>query len=87
MNKEDIFLDYRARAELLRIKSEQLRQDALDGQCDPGKAPELRVRIWEELHQVRLPANPSHAILAVIAEQTGLELPVVLEVQRLRAGS
>jgi hypothetical protein len=45
----------------------------------------MRVRIWERLHQVRLPKDPSHAILKQVAQQTALDLNEVLEVQRLRA--
>lgn len=84
---EPPILDYRARAERLRLETEQQRQRALHDQCDPDNAPETRVRIWEKLHQVRLPKDPSHAILAVVAQQTGLELQAIIEVQRLRAAS
>ena len=43
------------------------------------------MRIWERLHQVRLPKDPAHAILAIIAKQTGMKLGDVQEVQRARA--
>ena len=42
------------------------------------------MRIWERLHQVRLPKDPAHPIMARVAEVTGLDLAEVLEVQRLR---
>jgi hypothetical protein len=37
------------------------------------------------LHQVRLPKDPAHPVMARVAEVTGLELAQVLEVQRFRA--
>jgi hypothetical protein len=82
---DEPILDYRARAARLRLETEQQRSRALNDQCDPENAPEIRVRIWEKLHQVRLPKDPSHAILTVVAQQTGLDLQAVHEVQRLRA--
>ncbi len=42
------------------------------------------MRIWERLHQVRLPKDPDHPVLARVAERTGLDLAEIQEVQRLR---
>jgi len=85
MNNQEPILDHRARAERARLEAEQQRQRALTDQRDPANAPETRVRIWERLHQVRLPKDPAHAILATVARETGLALDVVLDVQRERA--
>jgi hypothetical protein len=84
-NHQEPILDHRARAERARLEADQQRQRALTDQRDPANAPETRVRIWERLHQVRLPKSPEHAILATVARETGLALSTVLDVQRERA--
>jgi hypothetical protein len=85
-NTMEPMLDHRARLERARLEFEQQRQRSLTDQQDPANTPDVRVRIWEKLHQVRLPRDPAHAILATVARETGLDLGEVLEVQRLRAG-
>lgn len=85
MISSDPVLDHRARLEQAQFEAAQRRDRALIDQRSPENSPEARVRIWETLHQVRLPRDPAHAILPQVAEQTGLDLADVLEVQRLRA--
>jgi hypothetical protein len=77
--------DRRAQMERLRLEAEGARAKALLDQRDQNATPEARVRTWERLHQLRLPRDPSHAVLPHVAEQTGLELAEVQEVQRQRA--
>jgi hypothetical protein len=85
MNSHDPVLDHRARIERARLDAEERRAHALHEQCAPQNSPDARVRVWERLHQVRLPKDPAHAILRIIAHQTALDLNEVLEVQRQRA--
>jgi hypothetical protein len=85
MTSPEMMLDHRARAERARLDAEQQRQRSLTDQRDAANAPETRVRIWEKLHQVRLPKSPTHAILTKVARDTGLGLTAVLEVQSARA--
>lgn len=85
MNHEEFVLDHRARREQLEEEAARRRERALVDQRSPDNPAQVRVRIWEQLHQVRLPRDPRHAILPKVAEQTGLTLADVLEVQRLRA--
>jgi hypothetical protein len=85
MDNPELMLDHRARAERARLDAEQQRQRSLTDQRDDANTPEVRVRIWERLHQVRLPKSPSHAILGKVARDTGLGLDAVLEVQSQRA--
>ena len=85
MNSQEPILDHRARAERARLEAEQHRQRALTDQRDPANTPDTRVRVWERLHQVRLPKDPGHAILATVARDTELTLNAVLDVQRERA--
>ena len=78
-------LDHRARLERSQFEAAERRERALIDQRSPDNTPEMRVRSWEKLHQLRLPKDPAHAILRVVAQQTALQLNDVLEVQRLRA--
>ncbi len=84
MNSHDPLLDHRARIERDLLEAAERRTRALIDQRAPENSPEVRVRAWEKLHQVRLPKSPEHAVLLVIAQQTGLILADVQEVQRLR---
>jgi hypothetical protein len=85
MNPHDTLLDHRARLERAQQDAAERRTQSLIDQRSSANSPEVRVRCWEKLHQVRLPKNPQHNILAIVAQQTGMALAEVLEVQRLRA--
>ena len=78
-------IDHRARLERIQFEANERRERALIDQRSPDNTPEMRVRVWERLHQVRLPKDPAHAILPQVAQQTALDLADVLEVQRQRA--
>jgi hypothetical protein len=41
--------------------------------------------MWEKVHELRLPSDPAHPILDVIAVSTRLTLAEVQEEQRMRA--
>ena len=47
--------------------------------------PDVRIRTWERIHALRLPSDPAHPILDVIAISTRLTLEEVREEQRMRA--
>ena len=47
--------------------------------------PDVRIRTWERIHALRLPSDPAHPILDVIAISTRLTLEEVREEQRTRA--
>lgn len=83
--KPEPFLDARARLERLQFEAAERRERALLEQRSLENSPEMRVRHWEKLHQLRLPKDSRHPILAMVAEHTALRLAEVLEVQRLRA--
>jgi hypothetical protein len=78
-------IDHRARLERIQFEAAERRERALIDQRSPDNTPEMRIRVWERLHQVRLPKDPTHAILPQVAQQTALNLSEILEVQRLRA--
>jgi hypothetical protein len=65
-------------------RSEKRRQE-LAQQRSNLNPPEVRIRTWERIHQLRMPADPAHPILDVIAVSTRLTLEEVQEEQRTRA--
>jgi hypothetical protein len=79
--------------ELIRARAERLAQDErakkrrleLAEQRSDLNSPEVRIRLWEKVHELRLPSDPRHPILDVIAVSTRLRLVEVQEVQRMRA--
>jgi hypothetical protein len=77
--------DYRARLRLEeQERAERKRMDQLD-QRSSANSPETRVRAWEKVHALRMPVDPNHPILDVIAVATRLTLTEVQEEQRRRA--
>jgi len=77
--------DYRERMAFIQAEALKRRQQELLEQSSPANAPSARLRLWERLHQVQLPRNPGHRLIAVIAENTGLSADDVRAEQRLRA--
>ena len=67
------------------LERAEKRRRELAEQCSELNPPEVRIRTWEKVHQLRLPADPSHPILDVIAISTRLTLADVREEQRMRA--
>ncbi|HVP34551.1 MAG TPA: hypothetical protein VMT09_12965 [Steroidobacteraceae bacterium] len=82
-------------ADLIRTAAERLaheeheraekRRRELAEQRSELNPPDVRIRTWEKVHQLRLPADPMHPILDVIAVGTRLTLADVREEQRIRA--
>lgn len=75
-----------------RLKVQQAEQERaafraseLATQVSPVNNAEERIRIWERLHELRLPRSPSHVLVKVIATQTCLSLDQVHAEQRRRA--
>ena len=81
--------------DLIRTAAERLAQEEheraekrrreLTEQRSELNPPDVRIRTWEKVHQLRLPADPAHPILEVIAIGTRLTLAEVREEQRSRA--
>ena len=63
---------------------EKRRQELVE-QRSALNPPEVRIRTWERIHQLRMPSDPAHPILQVIAVSTRLTLEEVREEQRRRA--
>src|SRR2546423_8631232 len=71
-----IALEEEERAQRRRIDLEEQRSDL--------NPPKVRIRAWEKVHGLRLPADSNHPILEVIAGDTRLTLAEVREEQQAR---
>src|ERR1700719_1025630 len=76
---------YRARIAQQQAEAARRRQEELEEQSSTLKTPDTRIRIWERLHEVGLPRDPSHRLVDIIAANTGLTVEEVRDEQRLRA--
>lgn len=76
--------DYRARVAEHQNERARRRQEELLEQSSMQNTPAMRIRHWERLHQIRLPSNPAHRVLEIIAADTDLSLEQVREEQRTR---
>jgi hypothetical protein len=79
--------DYRTRMEIVQAEALERWQQQLHEQSSTLNSASDRIRIWERRHQIDLPRNPSHRLLAIIAENTGLSLEEVRAEQQLRAST
>ena len=77
--------DYRARIARRQAEAAEVRQRALIEQASSVNPPDLRIRIWEQLHEITMPRDASHRLLRVIAQQTGLTVAEVQTEQQNRA--
>jgi len=77
--------DFRDRMAQRQAEAIESRRRSLAEQTSDANPPGARIRIWEKLHHVALPRNPSHRVLRIIAANTGLTLEEVRAEQRLRA--
>jgi hypothetical protein len=80
-----VMTDYRARQAHEEYERAQQRRLELAEQHCPLNAPDVRIRAWEKVHGLRLPADSAHPILDVIATGTQLTLAEVRAEQRARA--
>jgi hypothetical protein len=67
-------------------RAEKRRLDLAEQRSDLNP-PDVRIRTWERIHALRLPLDPAHPILDVIAVSTRLTLEEVREEQRRRAAA
>jgi hypothetical protein len=83
-SRQEILMDHRSRIAIEEEARAQQRRLALAEQCSDSNPPEERIRTWEKLHGLRMPSDPDHAILLVIAVNTRLRSCDVHEVQAAR---
>jgi hypothetical protein len=65
-------------------RAEKRRLDLAEQRSDLNP-PDVRIRTWERIHALRMPSDPAHPILDVIAISTRLTIEEVREEQRTRA--
>lgn len=65
-------------------RAEHKRRELAEQRSD-ANPPMVRIRTWERLHGLRLPADPAHPVLDLIAVSTRLTLGQVREEQSARA--
>lgn len=77
------------RAAIQRADQERadLRRSQIEAQAAPATTPQERIRLWEDLHGLRLPRNADHKLVRVIARDTALTPRQVNEEQLRRAGA
>jgi hypothetical protein len=78
---------YTAHRERLAFEADeraQQRRVQLTEQSSNLNTPEARIRIWEKVHELRLPLDPTHAIVDVVAAGTCLTLSEVRQEQDAR---
>jgi hypothetical protein len=74
----------RAAAQRMEEDRQEARRTALAEQVSIHNSARERIDIWERLHALRLPSQPAHPLLKVIAEQTSLTLQDILQEQQRR---
>jgi hypothetical protein len=80
----DLMTPYAERAAREAGQRAETRRLELAEQRSVDNPPSVRIRIWEKVHALRLPRDPEHLILYVIASGTGLTLAQVRDEQRTR---
>ena len=80
----DLTTPYAERAAREAGQRAETRRLELAEQRSADNPPSVRIQIWEKVHALRLPRDPEHPILYVIATGTGLTLAQVQDEQRTR---
>ncbi len=90
---EDIFpstasgaQDRRAAAERESGERAALRQSRIERQSSPELSALERIDHWERFHGLRLPADPMHRLLSVVATDTALPIEDIRAEQARRKG-
>ena len=71
---DEILFDYRQRRALEERERADLKRVDVAQQCSDLNTPDLRIRAWEKVHQLRMPSDPQHPALRAIAAATQLTL-------------
>jgi hypothetical protein len=75
-HREKLAFEEEERARKRTTQFEELRSEI--------NSVQARIRAWEKMHGLRLPSDPAHPILGVIASATGISLAYLLEEQQAR---
>jgi hypothetical protein len=77
--------DFREAVKKEQESRRQQREVTLAAQASPGATAYERIRVWEQLHALRLPSAPNHSLVQVIADQTRLTITQIHQEQERRA--
>ncbi len=81
---DKLIKDHRERLAFEQHQQAERRRQELSEQSSSLNTPPERIRLWEKVHGLRLPRDPSHPVLDVVAAATGLTLTQVREEQQSR---
>ncbi len=82
---DDPMMDFRARLVHQQAEAAERRRLDLAEQSSRLKTAAERIRIWERIHEVRLPRDADHNLVDIIAANTGLTDSEVRDEQQRRA--
>jgi len=80
-----ILSDYRERRAFEALELAERKRVGFAEQYSAVNSPDARIRAWEKVHHLCMPADPMHPVLDAIATATQLTLADVRNEQRLRA--
>ena len=80
----ELLADHRERLALEEEERERRRTGQFDELRSEINSVPVRIRAWEKMHGLRLPSDPAHPILRVIASTTGISLACLREEQQAR---
>ena len=80
----ELLADHRERLALEEEERERKRTNQFEELRSEVNSVPIRIRAWEKMHGLRLPSDPAHPILRVIASTTGISLACLREEQQAR---
>jgi hypothetical protein len=84
-SSHDALADYRERRAVEEHERAERRRLELAEQHSTFNTADARIRAWEKVHHLRMPSDPTHAVLEIIAAATQLTLEEVRQEQQSRA--
>jgi len=80
----ELLAGHRERLALEEEERERKRTNQFEELRSEVNSVPIRIRAWEKMHGLRLPSDPAHPILRVIASTTGISLACLREEQQAR---
>lgn len=80
----ELLAEHRERLALEEEERERKRTSQFEELRSEVNSVPVRIRAWEKMHGLRLPSDPAHPILRVIASTTGISLSCLREEQQAR---
>jgi hypothetical protein len=80
----ELLADHRERLALEEEERSRKRTSQFEELRSEVNSVQARIRAWEKMHGLRLPSDPAHPILRVIATTTGISIACLREEQQAR---